>query len=563
MNVESNIKFLQEFLNKQELDWAYVSAHDHFLNEYVSTQDRLRFYFSNFTGSAGEMLIPKKGKAILITDGRYTEQAEKEVDQNLIEVHTISVSESIEDWMEKHLEAKGAQAVGVFAHRTKASFALSLEKKFKLYPLDEMTILKEIDYVHVDKEGSFYHLKADLSGEEVESKVKRILSKYQTVFFSNLESVSWVTNLRGYQFPFQSAVRGKVLIQDQSIFFFSNEKTLESLRSLNLPEIIKLKEEKSFQTLLKEINPQQVSFDFSMINFSDFKTLEESVERTNLNHEDFVSQYNAKKNPVEIEVFADSFDRSDKAIFKTFKWLRENASQREISEYDFKTYLEDQYRDQGAISQSFNTISGFGSNGSIIHYGKASKDKIIKSGELALLDSGAYYKGGLATDCTRTMVGFGEADNEVKLWYTLVLKSLLSLLNAEFKPGTPGEELDQLARKPLKEHGLDFAHGTGHGIGINVHEKGYSIRPNSKVPLTEGLVGSLEPGFYAPGVGGIRLENIALIEKHPQKQDMLHFRNLVFIGFDQKLINKELLSETEISWLANYESECDKRARSF
>jgi Xaa-Pro aminopeptidase len=184
---------------------------------------------------------------------------------------------------------------------------------------------------------------------------------------------------------------------------------------------------------------------------------------------------------------------------------------------------------------------------------------MLRPNELILLDSGGFYESGYATDCTRTILSGGIPTTKQKEIYTLVLKGLLQVQNAVFAPGTNGACLDALARQPMLKFGYTYAHGTGHGVGVNVHEAGYSITPMSQLPMREGLIGSVEPGIYLPGIGGVRLENVVVVEKHPAHQHLLHFRPLNFVGFDHQLIDYDLLTPDEKKWLVDYEKECELR----
>jgi Xaa-Pro aminopeptidase len=180
-----------------------------------------------------------------------------------------------------------------------------------------------------------------------------------------------------------------------------------------------------------------------------------------------------------------------------------------------------------------------------------------------LLDSGGYFESGYATDTTRSFFSGGNPNAKQKEIYTLVLKSLLHAMNAVFPAGTWGSMIDGVTRQPMFKFGYNFQHGTGHGVGINVHEGGYRISTVSSVPLKENLVGSLEPGIYIPGFGGVRLENVVAVEKHPKLEGMLCFRSLVFIGYDHDLIDKNIMTQEELAWLETYERECAIKGRSF
>ena len=182
---------------------------------------------------------------------------------------------------------------------------------------------------------------------------------------------------------------------------------------------------------------------------------------------------------------------------------------------------------------------------------------------MILLDSGGYFDGGFATDTTRTFFGVApKADPKKVEIYTLVLKGLLACQSAVFPEGTKGMVLDGLARNAMRKRGYDYAHGTGHGVGINVHEPGVRLSSISTVPMKAGQVVSIEPGIYLPGFGGVRLENIALVERHPDFPHLLRLRSFVYVGFDPALIDMNLLNEEEKKILEEYEAECLRRGTS-
>ena len=221
------------------------------------------------------------------------------------------------------------------------------------------------------------------------------------------------------------------------------------------------------------------------------------------------------------------------------------------------------YKEQGAVDQSFNTIAGVGPNGSIIHYGSPSDEVVIKDTDMILLDSGGYFEGGWATDTTRTFFASSKKpDPKMVEMYTLVLKGLLAVQSAVFPEGTKGMVLDGYARNAMRKKGYDYSHGTGHGLGVHVHEPGVRISSVSTLPMKPGQVVSIEPGIYIPGFGGVRLENIAWVEKHPQYPGMLRFVPFTTIGFDPVLVDMNLLNEEEREVLEAYEAECLKRGTS-
>ncbi len=303
-----------------------------------------------------------------------------------------------------------------------------------------------------------------------------------------------------------------------------------------------------------------------MLNSSDYLMLKNVFSGSVLTQKPGgLVEFQAIKDEEEIAIMTRNFTKSDKAIYKTIKWTKDAvASKKKISERDVYDQTSLEYKKQGSVTQSFNTISGVGPNGSIMHYGNPKSDLFIKENDMILLDSGGYFAGGFATDTTRTfMASSAQPDPEYKRIFTLVLKGVLQCQNAIFPEGVTGATVDAFARKPLFDAGFNFAHGTGHGVGINVHEGGARISPVTDIEMKAGQVVSIEPGIYIPGFGGVRIENIAVVEKHQDIEGFLRFRSLVYIGYEPTLIDESLLTEQEKKWLDDYENECSKRATSF
>jgi Xaa-Pro aminopeptidase len=236
-----------------------------------------------------------------------------------------------------------------------------------------------------------------------------------------------------------------------------------------------------------------------------------------------------------------------------------------VSEWDFYQQANQFYRDEGAKEQSFKTISAVGPHSSIMHFSSPSDEIIAQADDLMLLDSGGYYESGLATDCTRTFIADekAEASEKQRLIYTLVLKGLVQAASSVVPKGTKGSVIDSLARAPLYKYGFDYNHGTGHGVGVHVHEPGTRLHLHSDQPLIAGHVLSIEPGIYIPGFGGVRLENIYVVKDHPDLEGFLYFESLVYLGFDHKLIEKDLLNEEELLFIQTYEKQCEERGRTF
>ena len=260
----------------------------------------------------------------------------------------------------------------------------------------------------------------------------------------------------------------------------------------------------------------------------------------------------ACKNDAEQAAMKAAHVRDGVALVKFLKWFEEEAPKGELTELFVEEKLES-FRAEAPEFRgpSFDTIAGYGPNGAIVHYrADEVSNLIIKSGNLLLLDSGAQYQDG-TTDITRTMV-IGEPSREMKENFTLVLKGHIALARAEFSKGTIGKELDALARQPLQDKGLDYAHGTGHGVGcyLSVHEEAAGISPRGEEPLQAGMILSNEPGYYKEGAYGIRIENLVLTKELDGGN--LCFETITLAPIDKNLIVVDMLDEDEKSWLNNY-----------
>ncbi len=576
--IKNNIKKMQKFLEKERLDAFYLSTFDIFLNEYVPLVDSHRYYLTNFTGSTAEVVVPKKGKVQLFVDGRYHEQADLECEQGIVEVQKVPYGQSIQEAMLSWIKSNKVMCLGIEADRADLFLTRKFERVTKTKMFFNAELNNVIQFLKPESVGKIYELDYSLVGETTAEKLKRILKPGEAIFITALDSISWLTNTRRFELPFQSTFRAKALATYERVYLllenlegeFQNEAVEVFLGEFHKVEdffeSIKFHEE----TMLSWVDERpfkidRIYFSERTINASDFEKLQSFFGEDKLqNLAEGLTPFHAIKNAVEVQSFESSFNRADTAIFNTIQWTKNALKNGEhVDELKYYHQCNQFYKETGALSQSFNTIAAFGANSSIIHFSSPSENVNFTENQLVLLDSGAYYESGYATDTTRTFLSGGTANDKQKEIYTLVLKSLLHGLNAVFPDGTWGSVIDGSIRQPLFKYGQNFAHGTGHGVGINVHEGGFRLSTTSNIPLKLGTVGSIEPGIYIPGFGGVRLENVVVTERHSKYPNMLCFRSLVYVGFDHDLIDYELLTEEERVWLDQYEKECQARGRSF
>jgi len=555
------INSIANTLNDTNTDYFYVSSFDHFLCEYVPTGDSLRIFISGFTGSVAECLISKKGDLILFVDGRYHEQADIECPEAV--VVKVPFGTSLSSAVQEFVGEKGRMSI--LPKRTPKVF-MELLKGWDFEDRDEVELFSQISFQPEGFKGDVFKVDESFSSCSLKERVQGLLNDGEAAFINALDTLAWISGYRGTYLPYQGTFRGLGFATKSGIHLFTQD---HELIEPDKDDFLKVYPAEKISDVLSSLKNQEkinrVWWDPNFTTAFNYNLLasifdEENVEK----HQGFHASWQALKDKGEIKAFESSFEKSDEAIYNGLCRLIEKLrGAEEVSELEFKEMMEESYKEQGALLQSFRTIAGFGPSGSIIHYGSPSQEKKYKESDMVLCDSGAIYAEGFATDCTRTIVPMGSPREQEKKWYTLVLKGLLKIMMVSVPKGTEGKKLDSLARESLKAHGLNYGHGTGHGVGVNVHEAGFSLRPESTTPIHVGQVGSMEPGFYAPGVGGIRLENIMVVEEDSNNRKNVTFRSLVHIGFWIDLIDFSLLEKEELSFLKAYEVECAKRGRSF
>ena len=571
--IKSNIQALKKVMTERGLDGMYVSSFDPFLNEYVPLEDNHRFYITGFTGSMAEVLVPANGRVRLYVDGRYHEQADMEVDASEIEVMKIGADSSTTTELAHDVKKLGIKKLGYEADRTALGYLNRLaQNASEMVPLEGGELSQYISFEPLPALKEVQFVPREWRGRDTLEKTRSIFQNdKQAMYLTALDSIAWITNCRGYHLPFLSSFYAKALVTREKVFVFVTPETPISskikkeagLEFISLPYNTLAKE---LDRLQNQLHLEEVWFDPSMLNSADFNMLVKIFSTDRLKEKSGgLYEYQSIKEPVEIKQMDASFRKADQAIFNNIKWVKDSIkSGKRITELDLYHETTKKYQDQGAYDQSFNTIAGVGPNGSIVHYGNPSDEVVIKDTDMILLDSGGYFDGGWATDTTRTFFADSSKKPDPKMMemYTLVLKGTLAVQSAVFPEGTKGNVLDGLARNAMRKKGYDYSHGTGHGVGVHVHEPGVRLSSISNVPMKAGQVVSIEPGIYVPGFGGVRLENIAWVEKHPKYPNMLHFVPFVYIGFDPALIDMELLNSEEKVLLEEYEAECSRRGTS-
>ncbi|MEY4343776.1 MAG: hypothetical protein RI970_469 [Pseudomonadota bacterium] len=548
----NKINQLINILNKQNCDAYLIPKNDEYFGEYVpKNKDRLKF-ISGFTGSTGLALI-LKNKSYLFVDGRYTLQAKKEIhkDFKICEIPKIKPHYILKN-LNKEITL-GFDPKLFTSNTLKNIISNSL---IKIKPINNNlidAIWKNKTKVNNNK---FYILEEKYHGENYLNKISKVskflkLKDIHYLLTTAVENISWLLNIRGSDASSSPLTNGKILFnKNGKIIFFTNiKKITPQIKKSFGKKVIFIKEE-LFVNYLRKIKNSKILIDKKTCNFYYEKNIHSSNKLVDL--EDPIYLLKAIKNKTEISntKIAHLFDGI--ALTKFIFWLKNNYRKTKITEVSAQNKLEN-YKKQNKnyLYPSFNTISGFGGNGAIVHYRSNNKtNKAIKGNNLYLLDSGSQYFYG-TTDVTRT-IAIGNLSKFQKKIYSNVLKGHIAVASFKLKKSTLGKHIDKVARVPLLKLGYNYSHGTGHGVGyfLNVHEGPQGLSPFNNHKILPGMILSNEPGFYKENNFGIRIENLIYCKKINNNHSK--FINLTMVPIDKDCINNKLFNKNEINWINNY-----------
>ncbi len=536
------IRLLRSKFKKNDIDGYIVPKNDDYFTEY-SKVNRLKI-ISNFSGSAGLAII-LKNKNYLFTDGRYTIQSQIEAGKNF---KIVKFEKLINCNLFKNLNL-GIDPKLFTYHQIKRYFLKYNKIKFINENLIDQIVKKKIHNF-----SPFFSLKKNIVGESSKSKINKITSylkknKSDFILISAPENVAWILNIRGSDGPNSPLPNCRLIIsQTKKIILISEIKKCQKLLK---EKILRLNEFIDTKSLPKKIlNLKGNNF---IIDKNTCSIYYEDIIRENfkiLNREDPTYLMKSIKNKTEINNMKRAHILDGVALTKFLYWIK-NINKKEISEFDAQNKLEKFRRmSPNFLYPSFDTIAGTGSNGAIIHYRANKKDcKIIRKRDIFLCDSGGQYKYG-TTDVTRTIC-FSKPNKKIKDIFTYVLKGHIAVATTNLKKDNIGKKIDLRARKFLKRNNLDYAHGTGHGVGffLNVHEGPQSISKINKVKIREGMILSNEPGYYKKNKFGIRIENLVYVKK---TRNDIFFENLTLAPIEKDLINFDILDSSEKDYLFKY-----------
>ena len=568
MTVAERLSALRKCMQDKHIDMYIVPTADFHQSEYVGEHFKARAYITGFTGSAGTAVITLHD-AKLWTDGRYFLQAAKELEGTgvtLMKMFEPGVP-TIEEYLEAELKSGqtlsfDGRVVSVGEGDAYASIAKKNGAK-----IDYQEDL--IDVIWTDRpplsNKPAWFLEEKYSGESSKSKLSRIRKEMEdagcdTHIVSTLDDICWILNIRGNDIDFFPLVLSYAIIRKDSFELYIDERKLDNkLKSILEKVGVTLHPYNAiYEDVKKFPENATVLIDKAKLNYAIFNNIPASVSIVNKRNPEILMK--ALKNPVEVENIKKAEIKDSIAHVRFMKWLKENLGKIRITEMSASEKLDEFRAEMGNfIRDSFEPISSYGPHSAIVHYSSSPETDVeLKAGSLYLSDTGAgFYEG--STDITRTYA-LGEVPQKMKDDFTIVAISNLQLASAKFLQGSTGLTLDILARKPFWDRGLNYNHGTGHGVGylLNIHEGPagfrYKFRAGETEEIQEGMVITDEPGLYIEGSHGIRLENELLARKGVQNEygQFLYFETITLIPFDLDAINPAILDEENKKLLNEY-----------
>jgi len=539
--IKNKIEILKDKFKKFEIDGYIVPKNDEYFSEYAKN-DRLK-NISNFSGSAGIAIILKK-KNYLFVDGRYTIQAQQESGNNfnIIEIHKKLPHTIIKNYN-----------LGYDPRLFTSSKLKNYFSNNNLISIND-NLIDQIFKFKEKKTKPFYSLDKNITGETHKSKILKItnflkLNNADYLFISAPENIAWLLNIRGYDNPNSPIPNARLIIDKNKKLFLitkkNNAKKIIKEKKINKNQVIDI------QDILKLINRlKRKNFIIDNKTCSIFHENIIKLKFKILNKDDPIYKLKSIKNSHEINHMIEAHKKDGLALTKFIYWIK-NINKKTITEVDAQNKLEKfRKRNKDYLFPSFNTIAGSGSNGAIIHYRATNKTtKKIDKKDVFLVDSGGQYSYG-TTDVTRTIC-FTNQRQSIKNAYTNVLKGHIAVALTNLKKDNTGKKIDTRARKFLNKEGLDYTHGTGHGVGffLNVHEGPQSISKHNSIKIEKGMILSNEPGYYKKNHFGIRIENLIYTKKLKNK---LVFENLTLAPIEKDLVNYKLLNKTEKDYLFRY-----------
>jgi Xaa-Pro aminopeptidase len=562
---EDRLKALREELARRKLDGFVVPLTDEHMSEYVGAYAQRLAWLTGFQGSAGSAVVLPAEAAIFV-DGRYTLQVREQVDGQHWSYQSVPQT-STAQWLEEHAPNGGRIGYDPWLHTkcwvTAARKALAA-KGAELVAVDT----NPVDTIWPDRplpSTARLVVQPDaLTGKSSAAKRADVADWLSAkgadaTVLSALDSIAWAFNIRGQDVDRTPvALAYAVVHEDATADLYAAPDKIEDAVRAHLGNGVRLHDRAAFEAALRALDGKTVAVDPERAVAAIFEALQAGGAKL-IEERDPVVLPKAIKNPVEIAGHKAAQARDGAALSRFLHWLSVEAPSGGLDEIQASDKLQ-AFRAEGGLLKdlSFDTISGAGPNGAVVHYRASDETKrTLEPNSLYLVDSGGQYQDG-TTDVTRT-VAIGTPTQEMRDRYTRVLKGHVAIARAVFPHGTRGGQLDILARQYLWAAGLDYAHGTGHGVGayLSVHEGPQRIATfgGGDEPLQPGMILSNEPGYYKAGEYGIRIENLiltVLLDIDGAEKEMLGFQTLTFAPYERALIDVAMLDAAEIAWIDAY-----------
>ena len=564
MNVTERINKLRELMRKNGMDAYLIDNSDFHSSEYVNNYFKERSYMSSFDGSNGKLLVTMD-EAFLWTDGRYFLQAEKDLKNTPIKLMKMGVEgyPTLVDYIATNLEGKTFGLDGrVFSYQFVDKLSLFVTVKAGQDLVDLVFENRpKIEFQPI------WFLPFKYSGETTSSKIAKIREMMKEEgetyhVLTSIDDIAYLYNLRGNDVDITPVFLSFAVISLKDAYLFCNKESLneDAIKELKKNHVI-VQNYDLFADFLKQIHDEKILIDLSRTNYYYVKLLEDN--NTIVNVENPTILMKAVKNEIQNRNNRKVHEYDGLAVFRFMKNLKEMFARGEhIDEYQQAEFAL-KFRKMCPLfyEVSFDSISSWNENGAIIHYEPTKESsKTVEGSGFFLLDSGGQYMGG-TTDITRTFQ-LGAISEEMKHHYTMVLKGFIAVSKAKFLKGSSGQNLDMLAREPFWKEGLDYRHGTGHGVGymLNVHEGPQGIRYQKVIERSDsalfqpGMVTSIEPGLYLAGKYGIRIEDEILCVKDSETEwgEFYKFETLTVAPIDLDPVIVKELSKEERKWLNDY-----------
>ena len=563
-SIKERIHALRMTFRPNNIKAFIIPSTDPHLSEYVAPYWMSREWISGFTGSAGTAVI-LMDKAGLWTDSRYFLQAEKELEGSGITLYKEMLPEtpSITKFLCQNL--KPGESVSIAGKMFSVQQVEQMKEDLAPYQLQVNLFGDPLKNIWKDRpsmpDAPAFIYDVKYAGKSCGEKVAAIRTELKkkgifALFLSSLDEIAWTLNLRGSDVHCNPVIVSYLLVtQDEVVYFISPEKITQEVNEYLQEQQVSLRKYDEAESFLNSFAGENILIDPKKTNYAIYSAINPACKV--VRGESPVTLLKAIRNEQEIAGIHHAMQRDGVALVKFLKWLEASVLSGKETELSVDRKLHEFRAAQPLyMGESFDTIAGYKEHGAIVHYSATEEsDVTLQSKGFLLLDSGAQYLDG-TTDITRT-IALGELTEEEKTDYTLILKGHIALAMAKFPAGTRGAQLDVLARMPIWSHGMNFLHGTGHGVGhfLSVHEGPQSIRMNENpIVLQPGMVTSNEPGVYKAGSHGIRTENLTLVckDKEGMFGEYFKFETITLCPICKKGIIKEMLTAEEVKWFNDY-----------